>query len=107
MDRPLNRCLLEYAAQDLIMIEKLYRHFSNKGYINTKQLSERSQRYVELHIAGRRRREDAHALLPLNIINPITTGTFLECETCKRSLPLQSFAIPGTCWVCKAVKARS
>lgn len=106
--RPIDKRLLSYAAQDLFLIEKLYKEFERKGYL-TNTLPDKSSRYVNMWISGRPPAGVGHPLLPLNVLDPIPASGGWNCNSCKRLLPQDCFPYKtrGTaCYVCRTVEVK-
>ncbi|KAF5381895.1 hypothetical protein D9757_007596 [Collybiopsis confluens] len=118
LSRPLSPEYLQYAAHDVEIIDALYSHFLQAGYIDS-DLPSQSQRYVSIWSDHPPKPDDiyrSHPLLPLDILtstNPLTSHTVL-CVGCARHLTLSSFPkkeqnthmhkrTQRHCWVCMAV----
>jgi len=97
LDRPLSPRLIQYAANDIYVIDLLYNHFLQKNWIKPNSLPlllAQSKRYVSTQwLQGRTDHSNVFrmgALLPLDVLtNP--QGTCERCSGCGRMLSLSCF----------------
>ncbi|KAJ7613332.1 ribonuclease H-like domain-containing protein [Mycena rosella] len=114
IEHPLSRLHLQYAANDINLISRLWGHFVDAGYIDG-QLPEQSLRYIRMWNNAQPDDDDVykrHALLPLAILDAVTSRT-KECTVCQRLLPESSFSKTAwdkpkdrKCLVCRAIVIR-
>lgn len=111
--RPLPARYLEYAANDAILIAKLYKEFDTRRYI-AKRLSEQSARYITLFKGGKKSPGNgtfhSNPFLPLDILTYNERSPTKACSGCKRQLSQKCFPEAegaAYCFVCKAVLAKA
>ncbi|KAF9020187.1 hypothetical protein BDZ89DRAFT_279117 [Hymenopellis radicata] len=105
--RPLPPQYLEYAAKDVVLIDKLYHAFVRRGFV-TAALSGQSQRYISLFKGGKplpgRCSFDSHPFLPLDILDYKTNTPSKMCAGCERSMSVECFQGHAKhCFVCAAM----
>jgi len=112
--RPLPQHLVNYAARDVTVIARIFKHFQAQNYLQP-QLSEQSARYIQIHHPRIPQEGDGYtgnSFMPLDILS-VPTGMTLICNCCRRSLSYRCFSATGqrlvkqrNCWVCRAVKIK-
>ncbi|KZV84860.1 hypothetical protein EXIGLDRAFT_805550 [Exidia glandulosa HHB12029] len=100
MDRPLPRSYLDYAANDISLISRVYSLFQQRGYVSSgsqqrPELEVQSSRYINMHLTPIPK-DDAYrmsSLMPLEILSvpDSNESTRRECTKCHRSLSVASF----------------
>jgi exonuclease 3'-5' domain-containing protein 1 len=99
LERPLSPKLLQYAANDIYVIDLLYNYFLRKRWIKKNNLSlllQQSKRYVSTQWQqGRTNRTNAFRLGPLLPLDVLThpQSTLERCSGCERMLSLSCFHV--------------
>ncbi|KAK0222885.1 ribonuclease H-like domain-containing protein [Armillaria nabsnona] len=111
LERPLSQEQLDYAANDVRLIGRIYEHFKVHNYL-AENLLEQSERYVTHWKAGQPEKDryfNPRCLLPLDIIDYDARRPTKRCDGCERLLAVQCFPRETTgsegtyCWVCNAI----
>ncbi|KAK0470318.1 ribonuclease H-like domain-containing protein [Desarmillaria tabescens] len=111
LERPLSSEQLGYAAQDVLLIGRIYEHFKAQNYL-AENLPEQSEQYITFWKGGKADKDryfNSHCLLPLDIIDYDARRPTKRCDGCERLLSVHCFPRKTTsseeiyCWVCNAI----
>ncbi|KAI0080490.1 hypothetical protein K474DRAFT_1615686 [Panus rudis PR-1116 ss-1] len=100
MERPLSHTLMQYAANDIFLIDAVFKFFAQSNYLPVPQIVNMSDRYVSLYNSRVQKDSEtelgANRYVMMDALMDSPPGTpFFTCHRCTRVIPLSGFETSG------------